>query len=73
MLATIWSFPVKKDFDQVISNLQTDVHALKEWFSHNVLVLNSKKYHVMTFGYRSNLRMQPALLDVMIKSLSTVY
>ena len=60
MLTTIPSFLVKKTFDQVINNLQTDFRALKAWFYDNFLVLNPKKclnsktYHFWTLGNGNN-------------------
>ena len=60
MLTAIPSFLVKKTFDQVINNLQTDFRALKAWFYDNFLVLNpkkclnSKKYHFWTLGNGNN-------------------
>ena len=60
MLTAIPSFLVKKTFDQVINNLQTDFRALKAWFYDNLLVLNpkkclnSKKYHFWTLGNGNN-------------------
>ena len=53
MLTTIPSFLVKKTFDQVINNLQTDFRTLKVWFYDNVL--NPKKCYFMTLGNDNNL------------------
>ena len=55
MLTTIPSFLVKKTFDQVINNLQTDFRTLKVWFYDNFLILKSKNCHFMTLGNGNNL------------------
>ena len=55
MLTKIPSFLVKKTFDQVINNLQTDFRTLKVWFYDNFLILKSKNCHFMTLGNGNNL------------------